>query len=287
MEKIWELSGKYDKKFQPDVEKGLSRLKQRIESERKSARVVKFPFRKGWKIAAGFFVLIAAAFIMRTYFSQPETVVVTTGEARQEILLSDGSIVWLNKNSQLEYPENFEDKTRQVSLKGEGFLKVAKDAVHPFIVKTKNLEVTVLGTEFNVRDMEAENFSEVQVREGKVAMKAGAQSIVLTANDKGVFNKKDKKLDLSKNTALNSGAWQTGELKFKNIPLGQVIEEVERFYNITVKVKNPKLALCGFSGNFGQENLAEVFEILESVFDCKIARKKNGAYEVTGGIACD
>lgn len=107
--------------------------------------------------------------------------------------LSDGSVVWLNAGSRLRYPEKFSSGQREVYLSGEGYFEVKASAGHPFIIHTSKMDIRVLGTEFNVRSYDDEDFAETALIRGavEVAMKETGNNapVLLKPNQKIIWKK--------------------------------------------------------------------------------------------------
>lgn len=186
-----------------------------------------------------------------------------------KVVLSDGTEVFLNSDSRLAYPTVFKDKERIVSLEGEAYFKVSKDVEHPFIVKSGNVQVRVLGTEFNVR-----SYSSADVRvtliNGKVAvsdtcgthtveMKPG-QSAQLTSNGTFAVNEVDIDSFLY---------WKEGYFYFDDVTLVDMMKEIGRWYNIDIEFRNSEIMelRMHFFANRHQDihHLIELLNRMESV----------------------
>lgn len=186
-----------------------------------------------------------------------------------KVVLSDGTEVFLNSDSRLAYPTVFKDKERIVSLEGEAYFKVSKDVEHPFIVKSGNVQVRVLGTEFNVR-----SYSSADVRvtliNGKVAvsdtcgthtveMKPG-QSAQLTSNGTFAVNEVDIESFLY---------WKEGYFYFDDVTLVDMMKEIGRWYNIDIEFRNSEIMelRMHFFANRHQDihHLIELLNRMESV----------------------
>lgn len=157
-----------------------------------------------------------------------------------KIILADGTHVWLNAESSLEYPTFFSGSERIVQLTGEAFFDVAKDPSHPFIVKTKDLTTKVLGTEFNISDYSNAAPSVVLVS-GQVSVKGNSdgisisvkpgQEVTLTPSGEFKVRKVDTDIYLYRNQ---------GYFFFDDAPLSEIMQEIGRWYNVDVVFDNPK-----------------------------------------------
>lgn len=155
----------------------------------------------------------------------------------RKITMPDGTIIWLNRNSRLEFDnQQYNDTQRYVKLSGEGFFEVAKDASKPFIVETGNIHTRVLGTAFNIEAYQHESEIRVSLVHGKVALedKAKALTAVLAPNQTMRYSRQTKDWQLSPMAVDNINAWTTGALVFNELPLEEAIERISDKYHLTV-----------------------------------------------------
>lgn len=181
--------------------------------------------------------------------------------ARTNLTLPDGSQVWLNSGSTLSYHSRF-GATRNVSLQGEAFFKVAKND-SPFIVQTRDGEVLVKGTVFNVKAYSDESF-QTTLLEGVVrikANKAGEELTLKPGQQAGIANTKLQVRSVE--TDLFS-SWKDGKLIFRNEYLPHVIKRLERWYNVKIDLSNDKrLAEISYTGTIEMESFSEVLQLLK------------------------
>ena len=209
-----------------DVTKELSRLQETRSEKTGKGKVVTVNWIKPLLRVAAVFVLLSAAYI---YLTRDSIVTVQTLAAEKtEVFLPDSSLVTLNAGSTLEYPEKNWEKQRQVNLNGEGFFKVAKGS--RFDVQTSSGTVSVLGTEFNVKNRKG--YFEVICYEGLVQVQSQKQVVKLKPNHRfRVINGDVKTDELSSAVAPT---WVVGESSFASVPLKFVIQEFERQYDVSV-----------------------------------------------------
>ncbi len=284
---VWSASKDYNRDFTPDTQKAFAKFKSNI-AETAKPPVVQMPARRKWlKIAAALVVLIAAAFlIQRLYFTAPELLTVSTGTGeKRELTLPDGSHVWLNEQSSLEYAATFSGDIRNVKLDGEAFFQVVHDEEKPFFVHSPSGYVQVLGTSFDVKDATGGDRYEVFVNSGRVAFvpREFDKKVILTTHKKAGFNKKDKKLAVETANTVNSIAWRTGVLKFNDDDLATVINDVNTYYNVHITVENPDLLNCRFTGDFEQSTIEDVVKTLAIAFDFKVKEKNKGNIRLYAG----
>ena len=154
------------------------------------------------------------------------------------VLLSDGTEVWLNAESRLEYPAQFIGKERVVSLRGEAYFKVAKDAEHPFIIQTDDMKTRVLGTEFNVRNYSVTD-SHVTLIEGSVEVcnNKGGDYIKITPGEDAHLQP-DGAFALTEVDVDAYIYWKEGFFYFDNVSLLDIMQSLGRWYNVTILFEN-------------------------------------------------
>ncbi|RIJ49045.1 DUF4974 domain-containing protein [Maribellus luteus] len=165
-------------------------------------------------------------------------VVIPYGKS-SELLLADGTKVWLNAGSRLAFPSSFSKDVREVYLEGEACFKVTRNEQRPFIVKTGDLDVRVLGTHFNVSAYPADKTIETVLLEGSVAVSQtkllglAKKEMVLTPDQKASFKKEQNTITVTSETNVdNYISWTYGWLKYSRESLSSVLHKVERYYNV-------------------------------------------------------
>lgn len=162
---------------------------------------------------------------------------------KSELLLADGTKVWLNAGSRLAFPSRFTKNSREVFLEGEAFFEVAKNEKQPFIVKAGNLDVRVLGTHFNVSAYPADATIETVLLEGSVAVEKpkafglGKTEVVLKPSQKAIFKKEESEITVTDEADVDIYiAWTYGWLKYERESLSSVLRKVERYYNVEIQL---------------------------------------------------
>ena len=198
------------------------------------------------------------------------------------ITLGDGTKVWINGGSKLTYPENFRGKLREITLEGEAFLDVAHDAQRSFIVHTGSIKTQVLGTSFNVKAYADDGFVKVDVVTGRVGVVApSSKTVFLTPAEEVVMNKKNHNSVTAQGVDLNAlTGWKDGELVFRNMPLPEVLNTLQRRFNIELKA-DANLARCSISANFTKVSLQNIMVIISRIVKGKAVQDKFG-YHIKG-----
>ncbi|MGV8093680.1 MAG: FecR family protein [Mangrovibacterium sp.] len=178
---------------------------------------------------------------------------------KREMLLDDGSSVFLNSESILIYPEYF-DKTREVELEGEAFFSVTPDSARSFTVKTSAIRVRVLGTSFNIKNYTSDPFLVVTVATGKVMVELGNNMIRLMPNEQLYIDKQTGEFERRMVQAGKYTQWRTGMLFFNRTPLTEVIETLERWYDTEIHLPGNYPVLI--SGEHDNKSLTAVLEAI-------------------------
>lgn len=190
----------------------------------------------------------------------------TTNGGLRHMVLSDGTEVWLNAGSSLKYPGDFTKKERrEVYLEGEAFFDVYENRDKPFIVRTSGVSISVLGTTFNVKSYAKDHVVETTLVSGKVTISSDevdSLSVTLQPNQQALFSKESRKIELKDLHDTGSlTEWRNGWMIFDDEPFSKIQQRLERWYNVTIHVEDPRSLLCTFSGKFKDKTLEEVLEI--------------------------
>lgn len=183
--------------------------------------------------------------------------------ARTKFQLPDGSTGFLNSGSRLKYPVQFTDE-RKVELSGEAFFDVVHNQEIPFHVNTRNLDIKVLGTTFNVIANEDEKTEEIVLQTGQVnvSSKSGKQLAVMVPNEQLTLNIEKRTFTKIEVEASQYTTWKEGKLVFRNENMQQVARRLSRWYNAEVVVEDRLLDDYTFHATFIDEPLDEVIKLL-------------------------
>ncbi len=278
---VWEETGKLiPAPVDVDVDLGWNKMSFKIDSFEQKAQKKTHTFTPRFflRIAAVIVPLIAIASIYFYISQRPKEIVKFTAMYTLQDTLSDGSIVRLNKNSKLTYPERFRGNTREVSMNGEMFFKIKPNKEKPFIIHTENTLIQVLGTSFNVKAISDSSLIEVYVESGHVKFsrigkeETDTVSIILYAGEKGIYNKATKKLWKADLADANDLFWENRTLVFNRTELSQVINTIQKWYNITIVLKNENLKSLHFSATFKDQPVDSVINVISNTFDITTSR---------------
>lgn len=180
------------------------------------------------------------------------------------VILSDGTKVWLNAQSRLEYPEVFTGDCRKVRLEGEAYFEVAKNKDKPFIVRLQKADIRVLGTNFNVKAFSEEKRTITTLLEGSVEIAVSGQKVKIKPNQQVCYISGENDLKVTEVDAVDFVAWKEGKFVFRNEPLEYMMETIARWYNIRVFYQNPEVKAIPFSGKMDRYgSVEEVLKMIE------------------------
>lgn len=182
-----------------------------------------------------------------------------------QVILSDGTHVWLNADSKLSFPSQFAGNDRTVTLSGEAYFEVAKNKTKPFIVNYGKSAVEVLGTHFNIMAYKDELASKVTLLEGAVKVNRGAEKVLLKPGQQVEISEQEGAvIELNKDVDTEQVvAWKNGYFMFANEPVESIMRKISRWYDVTVVYEDDlkDRALWGTVSRF--KNVSEVLKRLE------------------------
>jgi transmembrane sensor len=243
-----------------------------------------------WKAAAvAILAGLSAAWLW--YRQDPYRLEVATNTGKlQHVVLPDGSQVWLNAKSRLQYNNWAPGKAREVVLNGEAFFDIAQNAHQPFIIHTQTVDIRVLGTSFNVKAYNDDSHTETTLVTGMVQIvmkQEDGRTVTLAPNQKLVVQNRE---ELKKITTVNTNkiqipdsvnyhitvakiiagdssvaeiSWRERKLTFFDQPLSEVALQLERWYGVAVIFKEETMKNARFTGTFRDESLPKVMEVLQ------------------------
>ncbi len=193
--------------------------------------------------------------------------------SQYRLVLADKSVIYLNSNSSVTYPTQFNDSIRKISATGEVFCDISK-CVQPFVVELAGTkEIKVLGTQFNVRTYADEAFDEVTLEEGKVQFCDGVNTVDLNPNQQIVI--KDDKILVHNVKSHYYSSWRSNMIQFHKVTLKRVLQSVKQLYGVNYKVSkgvdDEMLLICSIDKGC---SLNENLQFLEMLTDLKFTKQK-------------
>ncbi|MFN7119536.1 MAG: FecR family protein [Saprospiraceae bacterium] len=298
MVQLWGMSGDYEEAAYPaDTAQAWSKLEGRLfggavatatEVPQPSNKIVRLSIKRAWMAAAAVILLTISVgiWLYQNPFSTGNQVIVyeTKAQERRMIELPDHSKVWLNENTRLSFDTVFTE--RVVILEGEAFFDVEHLDGKPFTIVSGEAETRVLGTTFNVRAYPSEAKVEVTVETGKVALqdkKNTQKKVLLEAGKSGFFDKQTQEVKEVEQAISNADAWKTQRLDFDDTPIEEVVQALERYFDIEMTIENEAIMNCRYSITqpYDTPSLPEVIDGLEFVLNLQI-EKQDSVYIIRG-----
>lgn len=259
-------------------QKVLDNLKLNLFPQRKS----RFSLYKWTSIAAAIlipFLIFGNVYLYYRLSGTPDlpTTITTNSKRLATVELPDGSKVEINSNSRIDYSSSgFKKDMRTINFEGEGYFHIAKAKDAPFTINAEEMEVTVYGTEFNLRAYKDAPSAKLSLVDGSVTMtsKKSGDSVKLSPLETAT-------LDYSTGTIAvtpmepneNSLAWKTGKLRFDNTPLSEVVSQIEINYSCQIIYKK-EIASEPYTGTIPMDDLYTALSILEEIYESPFSFKK-------------
>lgn len=264
----WKKNGTVPSDFSPEVSKALKQVHNKIG--RKKIRYLRYYLSRITAVIV--FSIISFGIYKVWSVKQQKTFVSLTSNKvnKNGLVLTDGTKIWLNRNSQIQYPQKFNKDNRIIMLKGEAYFEVAKDKNKPFIVVMENTKITVLGTKFNINTNGPK--TTVSVSEGKVAFtssKNNSVRLILTQNKEGIFDKSNEEM-FQKNIDVNYLSWKTNKYIFNREPVYKILDVLAEDYNFTYEIKSSDLRENLITATFDNVPLNDIIESIGMTIDAGV-----------------
>jgi ferric-dicitrate binding protein FerR (iron transport regulator) len=253
------------------------RFQQRINNSTtttEEAPVIPIRKKYNWMRAAAILVLVVSVLGLYFLWNQKpaELLVIATRDHVLADTLPDGSVVTLNRNSSLTYPEKFKGRERLVDLKGEGFFNVKADKSKPFIVHINDITVSVVGTSFNIKNTEGK--TEIIVETGIVRVSKAGRTTELKAGDKLFLNQADSVLSKEKTPDKLYNYYRSKEFVCNNTPLWKLVDVLNEAYDANIVIESKDVRSLLLTTTFDNESLDNILDILSKTFEGIVIEKK-------------
>ena len=275
LKKIWENSKQLAAESDADENMAWEKFRKKIAAETQPAVTKPAGKKLSFLKIAALFVLVAGlaiiTYLMRTGSNDAAEQIATAGETVLTDTLPDGSVVTLNKQSSLIYPGKFKGETRAVTLKGEAFFHVTPDKRKPFIISVNNIQVTVVGTSFNIKS----NISgtEVIVETGVVRVARNGKTIELRAGEKLMFSAADSIPVKETVTDQLYNYYRSREFVCDDTPLWKLVDVLNEAYGSQIVIGRKELRELRITTTFNNESLDKILEVIHLTFDISISRQ--------------
>ncbi|GAB2787255.1 FecR domain-containing protein [Rhabdobacter roseus] len=205
--------------------------------------------------------------------------------------LPDGSTLWLHTGASITYPSTFAASQRQVSFEGEGFFDITPDKKRPFVIRSGEMTIEVLGTRFNVKAPPAQRIFEVAVVSGSVAVsaadhQANPQKVVLAPHQQVLFETSTKRLTQSTLPVQDKKEiYEPVTVTFEGTPLDRALEQLDKRFDVRLHLANPAMKTCQLTADFEQQPLPAILEMLCASLDATYTM--SGKTILIEGAGCD
>jgi ferric-dicitrate binding protein FerR (iron transport regulator) len=264
-------------------EAGLKRLRSKIEKENRiKLRIKEAPSLNrshfiNWKIAASIILVLAVTsfIVIHNYWTPPVTKYATTALEQRIINLPDGSVVRLNRSSEISFRKGFAGSTRTIQLKGEAYFEVKHNAKKPFIIHTGDAVIKDIGTAFNVKEADAGNVV-VAVKNGIVAVSNGEtvdEEATILTKDQVALIQKDHISTIKQTNVHNYLSWINGQIIFKKTSFNQVIIQLDNIYGIHCNLSDSSLAGLKLTAYIKNTSLSDVLHMISMSLDIHYQKK--------------
>ena len=274
--KIWDQSRALASGSSVDVDKAWEIFQNRIAGQDEPAKILKPRF-SGLRVAASIILVVGlgiAAFMLVNKNTAPKEMVAQTGQNVLIDTLSDGSVITLNKRSAITYPSKFKGNTRAIALKGEAFFNVAPDKKRPFIISVNDVQVTVVGTSFNIKGENGN--TEVVVESGVVRVTRSGKTVELNAGEKVVMHANDS---IASKEAVDEklyNYYRTKEFVCDETPLWKLVQVLNEAYDAKIIIGRKELNNMQITTTFYNESLEKVLEVIHLTLDITVIKKEDG-----------
>ncbi len=256
-----------------DTDRGWKNLQQHIDVPEKAV-VVPLSSRKSrkqWWAAAAGIIVIMSLFIIYNLLNNNDNK--TYYKDAASFKLKDGTKIELQKGAELFVSEQYNDKNRIVTLKGDGSFEVAKDSMRPFIINMDRRELTVVGTAFSIHQNSTKNYLHVKVTEGVVKVKdsVGGSMYKLIAG---------QELTLTDSSRVTKIFSPVENLKFDNRNFADILATIEKVYRIKIINKTPEINQLTYTVDLSSEPMDKALETLSTLTGLQIEQISEGVYQV-------
>ena len=243
-------------------------------SEVKTRSLLYYTYRIAAVLLVGLIIGLGLTYGTRMLYNQQ----IVAWDQPVDVILEDGTLITINRDSQIRFKKKFASDERKVFLKGEAWFDVARDSTSPFVIDAGSALVEVLGTSFNVNAYRKNPVVEITVESGIVALTAKQEKqeqIVLKAGNSGKYNKQKKELELIQSSDPNQISWKTRDLYFNGSSLQEVVDLVNQVYDAHLVISNKDLASCQITVTFKDQSLEAILNVLELTLDLEIRQEGN------------
>lgn len=270
-------------------------IKGTIHTGEPKLKVIKSAKHLWYKIGAAAAVLIIPLSLFLAWpqlessiFPSEFSTVVVPNHQKKQIMLPDGSTVWLNAGAVIKFPKSFTGKSREVYLTGEAYFDIKHDDHKPFLIHNGKVLTTVLGTAFNIKEDQDSHTLEVTVTRGKVSVSDDGKLLsILTPNQQLSINLVNRVPTEQKVDAQAVIAWQNADIIFDDITFEEAAIQLQQRFDVKIDFRNDQLKKCRFSGSaLKGDKLDKVLKVICAFNNASWGRNPDGSITIDGP-GCD
>lgn len=273
---LWQESKKLGLQSKVNTEEAWEKFQGKIQAKQDRIAFVKTNKAKRalmWRAAASVFLLIGLG-IGAYYFSAAPKITIASNNVVVTDTLPDHSVITLNKNSSVSYRKSFNKRNREVVLKGEAFFDVVHNEDIPFRVAVNGVEISDVGTSFNIRSDKGN--TEIIVTSGEVLIKYKGRTARLLPDQKINIRNGSATLKVEHNEDELYQYYRTRQFVCRNTPLYRLVEVLNDSYNARVKIQGAKAAQLKITAEFDNEPLDSILQVVAATLDLQVVRQGNG-----------
>lgn len=270
---IWEAGNSKSSLSQSETSQALTNVIRRISPRNKTERFISFLQKAAAIVLLPLMIggYVAGRCMMHKTEEKKiiyQEVVASSG-TRTNLTLADGTQVWLNSGSRLSYPDRFIGKKRSVKLEGEAFFSVKADKIHPFFVEAYKISVKATGTRFNLMAYPGSTDFQVTLVEGSVdvllcsPLKKEEVIRTMKPNEHLSLDTLSSCVNVSTGDVYKYYAWKDGKLVFRNDPLSEVVNVLNRLYNVEIVIMDDDIKDYRFRATFQSESISDILYLLK------------------------
>lgn len=261
-----------------DIHESLKQVKNRLNIDTGNERR-QINFTHVRRIAAVLIpiIIILGGYLLYDNYNEKYINLLVMDGKREQLILPDSSIVWVNSGSKVKYPQKFKEDSRFIELDGEAFFNIKREQGRPFFVKLNNLTIEVIGTEFNISAYNTNKQILATLNKGKIKIKTNNNSdYVLEPNQQFRMNNLNSQVEIVNVNANDFSEWRNGKLVYNELSLSEITLSLNRTFNVQITldksllVKEDKYSIK-FINN---ESIEDILKILSDV--AHFSYKKNG-----------
>jgi len=259
-------------------------IKSRMWNNIRSNTIDKYRLIYRWAAAACLLFILSAigyqALLKPDYIHQEAIVTTTFPEDIRLLRLPDGTRVWLNQNTKIEYPKQFASNERMIKLNGEAFFEVKRDPSRPFIISSGVIKTTVLGTSFNVKAYNG-NAPEVHVRTGKVKVESKQNAVFIEKGYAAIYVPTNKSMKKEKTTIVEP-EWKKVLIDVDGLTLEQIIQKLESGHHFSIEYSSENLKQLKIRGTLDtRQGFSEMLQTIAFALQVDIKQVGKNNYVIS------